>query len=210
MRVPTAVSAAAFIAIVPGSIGGWIPLYIATGGSSAGRWSPDRFLGVVLVVAGWTILLWCTVEFVRRGRGTPSPNRAPTKLVVSGLFRFVRNPMYVGVVTAIEGVALAMHSWETALYGLVVAIAFHLRVLFYEEPRLTREFGDEFVAYRARVPRWIPRSALDPASRAQEFLENSLTRGDRDSEVREDETVWARRVGGSENRWRRFATGFCL
>jgi protein-S-isoprenylcysteine O-methyltransferase Ste14 len=65
--------------------------------------------------------------------------------------------MYVGVVTAIEGIALMMHSWETALYGLVVAIAFHSRVLFYEEPRLTREFGDEFTAYRARVPRWIPR-----------------------------------------------------
>ena len=160
MRVPTAVSAAAFIAVVPGSIGGWIPLYIATGGPPVASWTPDRIVGVVLIVVGWTILLWCTVEFVRRGRGTPSPNRAPTKLVVSGLFRFVRNPMYVGVVTAIEGIALAMHSWETALYGLIVAIAFHLRVLFYEEPRLAREFGDEFRAYCARVPRWIPRPSL--------------------------------------------------
>ena len=159
MRVPTAVSAAAFIAIVPGSIGGWIPLLIATGGSPIALWTPDRLLGVALVVTGWTILLWCTVEFVRRGRGTPSPDRAPTKLVVSGLFRVVRNPMYVGVVAAIMGIAIAMRSWETALYGLVVAIAFHLRVLFYEEPRLTREFGDEFKAYRERVPRWIPRLA---------------------------------------------------
>jgi protein-S-isoprenylcysteine O-methyltransferase Ste14 len=157
MRVPTALSAAIFIAIVPGSVGGWIQYYIATGGSPALRWTPDRTLGMALIVVGWSILLWCTVEFVRRGRGTPSPNRAPTKLVVSGLFRFVRNPMYVGVVTAIEGFALAMHSWETALYGLVVATAFHLRVLFYEEPRLTREFGDEFETYCANVPRWIPR-----------------------------------------------------
>ena len=160
MRVPTSLSAAGFIAIVPGSIGGWIPLYIATGGSSAIPWSADRAVGVALVIAGWAALLWCTVEFVRRGSGTPSPNRAPTKLVVSGLFRFVRNPMYVGVVSAIEGIALAMHSWETALYGVAVAIPFHLRVRFYEEPRLTREFGSEFKEYCARVPRWIPRPAL--------------------------------------------------
>lgn len=157
MRVPTALSAAAFIAVVPGSIGGWIPLYIATNGASGPRWTLDRLAGVALVIVGWSILIWCTVEFVRRGRGTPSPNRAPTKLVVSGLFRFVRNPMYVGVVTAIEGFAVAMHSWETAVYGVVVAIAFHLRVLLYEEPRLTREFGAEFTAYCSRVPRWIPR-----------------------------------------------------
>ena len=160
MRIPTAVSAAAFIAIVPGSIGGWIPLYIATGGAGLSHWSLDRIAGVALVVVGWTILLWCTVEFVRRGGGTPSPARAPTKLVVSGLFRFVRNPMYVGVVSAIEGIALTMPSWETALYGFVVAMAFHLRVRLYEEPRLAREFGDEFKAYCARVPRWIPRSAF--------------------------------------------------
>ena len=157
MRVPTALSAAAFIAVVPGSIGGWIPLYIATNGASGPRWTFDRLAGVALVIVGWSILIWCTVEFVRRGRGTPSPNRAPTKLVVSGLFRFVRNPMYVGVVTAIEGFAFAMHSWETAVYGVVVAIAFHLRVLLYEDPRLTREFGAEFTAYCSRVPRWIPR-----------------------------------------------------
>jgi protein-S-isoprenylcysteine O-methyltransferase Ste14 len=157
MRVPTALSAATFIVIVPGSIGGWIPLYIANSGSGHLRWTPDRVAGIALVVVGWSILLWCTVEFVHRGRGTPSPHRSPTKLVVSGLFRFVRNPMYVGVVMAIEGVALAMHSWEAALYGVAVAVAFHLRVLLYEEPRLTREFGDEFAAYRARVPRWIPR-----------------------------------------------------
>jgi protein-S-isoprenylcysteine O-methyltransferase Ste14 len=157
MRLPTSVSAATFIAIVPGSIGGWIPVYIAGGLPSLGHWTPDRSLGLALLLIGWAVLLWCTVEFVRRGQGTPSPHRAPTTLVVSGLFRFVRNPMYVGVVTAIEGVALATHSWAAAFYGLVVAAAFHLRVLFYEEPRLTREFGAEFEAYAARVPRWIPR-----------------------------------------------------
>jgi len=156
MRVPTWLSAAAFIAIVPGSIGGWIPVYIAGGGLS-GIGSPHRVMGAAMIVAGWAILLWCTVDFVRRGLGTPSPHRAPTKLVVNGLFRFVRNPMYVGVVTAIEGVALALDSWPTAVYGIVVAVAFHLRVLFYEEPRLRREFGAEFEAYRARVPRWLPR-----------------------------------------------------
>jgi protein-S-isoprenylcysteine O-methyltransferase Ste14 len=157
MRLPTPLSAAIFIAIVPGSIGGWIPLYIASGASPAARWMPERIVGVGLVIVGWSVLLWCTVEFVRRGRGTPSPHRSPTSLVVSGLFQYLRNPMYVGVLTAIGGFALAMHSSGTLLYGVAVAIAFHLRVLLYEEPRLEREFGDEFTAYCARVPRWIPR-----------------------------------------------------
>jgi protein-S-isoprenylcysteine O-methyltransferase Ste14 len=155
MRVPTWLSAATFIAIVPGSIGGWIPLYIASDAPIA-RWTPDRIAGAAMVVVGWAILVWCTVDFVRRGLGTPSPHRAPTKLVVTGLFRFVRNPMYVGVVAAIEGFALASHSWATAVYGILIAVAFHLRVVFYEEPRLRREFADDFVAYCARVPRWIP------------------------------------------------------
>ena len=156
MRIPTWLSAATFIAIVPGSIGGWIPIYVA-GGLPVGGWTPHRAVGVAMVVIGWTILLWCTVDFVRRGLGTPSPHRAPTKLVVSGLFRFVRNPMYVGVVTAIEGFAVAKDSWATVVYGILVAIAFHLRVLLYEEPRLSREFGAEFRAYCGRVPRWFPR-----------------------------------------------------
>ena len=149
--------AAAFILLVPGAVGGWIPFLIAGGADPVPGWTADRLLGLMLVALGWSILLWCTFEFVQRGRGTPSPQSAPTRLVTSGLFRFVRNPMYVGVVTAIAGIALAKHSWSAAIYGAAVALAFHLRVVLYEEPRLTREFGASFDEYRGQVPRWLPR-----------------------------------------------------
>ncbi|HEY2374361.1 MAG TPA: isoprenylcysteine carboxylmethyltransferase family protein [Gemmatimonadaceae bacterium] len=151
-----ALRAAIFIVLMPGAIGGWIPYLIAGGHSRIPVWTADRVLGVVLFVVGWSILLWCTFEFVQRGRGTPSPNSAPVELVTTGLFCFVRNPMYVGVVTAISGIALARHSWSAGVYGATVAVAFHLRVVLYEEPRLTREFGDAYLTYRERVNRWIP------------------------------------------------------
>jgi protein-S-isoprenylcysteine O-methyltransferase Ste14 len=153
----TALRAALFVALVPASVAGWIPYLIASGTSPIRAWTFGRVLGVVLFAVGWSILLWCTFEFVQRGRGTPSPQSAPTKLVTTGLFRFVRNPMYVGVVTAIIGIALARHSWGAAIYAAFVAAAFHLRVVLYEEPRLTREFGAAYHAYRERVPRWLPR-----------------------------------------------------
>jgi protein-S-isoprenylcysteine O-methyltransferase Ste14 len=152
-----ALRAAGFVLLVPAAVGGWIPFLIAGSAEPARAWTAGRVLGLLLVVLGWSILLWCTFEFVQRGRGTPSPQSAPTQLVSSGLFRFVRNPMYVGVVTAIGGIALAKHSWGAAIYGAAVALAFHLRVVLYEEPRLTREFGASFDEYRRRVPRWLPR-----------------------------------------------------
>ena len=152
-----ALRAAVFILLVPGAVGGWIPFLIAGGAGAVRAWTADRVLGLMLVALGWSILLWCTFEFVQRGRGTPSPQSAPTQLVTSGLFRFVRNPMYVGVVTAIAGIALAKRSLGAAIYCTAVALAFHLRVVLYEEPRLRREFGASFDEYRRKVPRWLPR-----------------------------------------------------
>lgn len=152
-----ALRAAVFILLVPGAIGGWIPFWIAGGAEPVRSSTALWVLGLILVALGWSILLWCTFEFVQRGRGTPSPQSAPTQLVTSGLFRFVRNPMYVGVLTAIVGIALAKRSWGAAIYAIAVAVAFHLRVVLYEEPRLTREFGASFDEYRRQVPRWLPR-----------------------------------------------------
>ena len=152
-----ALRAAVFVLLVPGAIGGWIPFLIAGGAEPVRAWTAHWVLGLMLVVIGWSILLWCTFEFVQRGRGTPSPQSAPTQLVTSGLFRFVRTPMYVGVVTAIAGIALAKRSLGAAIYCTAVALAFHLRVVLYEEPRLRREFGASFDEYRRKVPRWLPR-----------------------------------------------------
>lgn len=157
MSSRVAVRAAVFVLLVPGAVGGWIPYLIAGGAEPVRAWTVDRVLGLMLVVLGWSTLLWCTFEFVQRERGTPSPQSAPTQLVTSGLFRFVRNPMYVAVVTAIAGIALAKHSWGAAICGAAVTLAFPLRVVLYEEPRLARAFGASFEEYRRQVPRWRPR-----------------------------------------------------
>jgi protein-S-isoprenylcysteine O-methyltransferase Ste14 len=159
--MPLWLRSAVFILIFPGTLGGWLPWVIA-GGRSAHSAAGGVMASVAasLVVAGWSVLLWCAVEFGRRGRGTPAPYDPPVALVVSGLYRFVRNPMYVGVVAAVIGQALWFRSADVALYAALLWLAFHLRVLLYEEPRLTQSFGGTYVQYCADVPRWIPRPRL--------------------------------------------------
>lgn len=156
--------AALFILILPGSIAGWLPWYISGGK----RPWPDSALGLVgifFAVLGWLVLLWCTRDFAVRGRGTPNPADPPRALVVDGLYRFVRNPMYVALVTSILGQAALYRSRSVLWYAAIVALAFHLRVVLYEEPKLTELFGDSYADYRRRVPRWIPRVALRDQSR---------------------------------------------
>ena len=110
-----------------------------------------------MLAAGLAIFLWCVSDFVTRGNGTPDPNRPPRALVVHGLFRLVRNPMYVGVVTMIGGEALLFLSPWLLAWAATMLIVFHLRVVIYEEPTLARTFGEAWDEYRSRVPRWLPR-----------------------------------------------------
>jgi len=153
------VRAGLFMLVVPGTIAGWLPWYIS-------GWRRPRldsalgFVGALVAVVGWLVLLWCARDFVVRGRGTPNPLDPPRALVVDGLYRFVRNPMYVAIVTSLLGQAAMYRSSAVAWYAVGMAAAFHLRVVLYEEPKLTELFGDSFADYRARVPRWIPRVAL--------------------------------------------------
>jgi protein-S-isoprenylcysteine O-methyltransferase Ste14 len=154
--MPVWLRATLFILVVPGAVGGWLPWYIAGApsdvwGASHGVWR----LGGLLIVAGWAVLLWCAREFALRGRGTPGPWDAPRQLVISGLYRFSRNPMYVAVLTAIIGHALWFHSRQVAWYALVTAIVFHLAVVLYEEPTLAQTFGPQYTEYRRRVRRWF-------------------------------------------------------
>lgn len=158
LTAPVWLRALLFILVVPGTVAGWLPWYIA--GSppftiSDGR--PLRGLGVLLVLVGWGVLLACARDFARSGRGTPAPYDPPRALVTNGLYRFVRNPMYVGVLAAIVGHTFWYYSKGVALYAVAVAVMVHLRVVMHEEPWLMRTFGPEFAAYRARVPRWLPR-----------------------------------------------------
>jgi protein-S-isoprenylcysteine O-methyltransferase Ste14 len=101
--------------------------------------------------------VWCVADFITRGRGTPNPYDAPTRLVVNGLYRLVRNPMYVGLGAVIAGQAALFGSPILAAYGAAALAAFHLRVVLYEEPTLSRTFAASWADYAARVPRWLPR-----------------------------------------------------
>ncbi|MBI5284511.1 MAG: isoprenylcysteine carboxylmethyltransferase family protein [Chloroflexi bacterium] len=148
---------AVFVAIAPGALVVGVPaLIVWLSGASAGGPALIAAAAVVLA-AGLAIFAWCVSDFVTRGKGTPDPNRPPTELVVHGLFRIVRNPMYTGVVTMIAGEALLFLSPWLLAWAVAVLLVFHLRVVIYEEPTLARTFGASWDAYRARVPRWLPR-----------------------------------------------------
>jgi protein-S-isoprenylcysteine O-methyltransferase Ste14 len=152
------IRAALFIAIVPGAVAGWLPWYVA--GAPAEPWRAGQGawrIGGFLILAGWLVLLWCARDFALRGRGTPAPYDAPRELVIAGLYRYVRNPMYVGVLSAIVGQALWFRSTSIAWYAAAFALGFHIAVIGYEEPTLRRTFGDAYVDYCRRVPRWMPR-----------------------------------------------------
>ena len=109
-----------------------------------------------LLIAGGAIYLWCVRDFAAYGRGTPAPIDAPKRLVVRGLYRYTRNPMYLGVLTVILGWAVLFQALSLVLYAVILGVAFHLFIVFYEEPHLRKTFGDEYAAYCSRVSRWLP------------------------------------------------------
>jgi protein-S-isoprenylcysteine O-methyltransferase Ste14 len=113
--------------------------------------------GLVPLAAGTLLLLWCVREFYVTGKGTLAPWTPPEHLVMSGLYRCSRNPMYVAVTVVLAGWAIAFRSRSLTIYALAVAIAFHLRVVVAEEPWLARKHGDAWLRYKARVPRWLGR-----------------------------------------------------
>ena len=116
-----------------------------------------RFCGLPLVLLGFGGWVRCLWEFAARGRGTPSPLDPPDRLVVTGLYRFVRNPMYVTVGMVVVGEILLLESALLLMVLLFLWLAFHLFVTLYEEPTLRRLFGDPYREYCRSVPRWIPR-----------------------------------------------------
>lgn len=117
----------------------------------------SRYLGVLLILLGAPILLDCFGRFALQGFGTPAPIAPPTRLVVTGLYRYVRNPMYVGVCALIFGQAFLLGDIRLIEYGLLVWVAFHLWVLAYEEPTLRSSFPEDYSEYCRNVSRWIPR-----------------------------------------------------
>ena len=111
---------------------------------------------MIITAAGAAIALWCIFTLVSVGRGTPAPFDPPLRLVIRGPYRFVRNPMYIGAILALLGVALFYESLSILIYAGVFFVATHLFVLFYEEPTLRQTFESEYEAYCSRVKRWLP------------------------------------------------------
>ncbi len=120
-------------------------------------WGPVRVLGSLVTLAAGAILLSAFARFVTEGVGTPAPVAPPKHLVVGGLYRYVRNPMYLAVVAAIVGQALLLGQLSLTVYALIVAVIMFAFVRFYEEPDLTERFGAEYEEYRHAVPGWWPR-----------------------------------------------------
>ncbi|HKE93740.1 MAG TPA: isoprenylcysteine carboxylmethyltransferase family protein [Povalibacter sp.] len=111
--------------------------------------------GLVLLGSGIVLLLWCVRDFYVAGKGTLAPWSPPQRLVVVGLYRYSRNPMYISVALVLLGWAITFGSSGLATYALIVVIAFHLRVVFGEEPWLARTHGQQWSDYTARVRRWL-------------------------------------------------------
>jgi protein-S-isoprenylcysteine O-methyltransferase Ste14 len=155
--VPAVAKTLVFTVFVPGTVAGYVPwrlrLEAAVGVSGAEEWAAITVIAIGVVIYLHTAF-W---GFAVMGGGTPAPI-APTKvLVVKGLHRFVRNPMYLGVALVIGGQAWLFHSPHIAIYMVCMLLVAHLFVIFYEEPTLRRQFGEEYDRYRASVPRWIPK-----------------------------------------------------
>lgn len=113
-------------------------------------------LGIVLVVLGGTLAIWCVLAFATLGRGTPAPFDPPRLLVERGPYRYVRNPMYLGAAVALAGASLFYESIELAGFTILFMLIVHGFVMLYEEPVLRRQFGADYDDYCARVRRWKP------------------------------------------------------
>ena len=158
-RGTAAAGSSAFFVAAPGVVAGLVPWWL-TGWQvrAAGPYAvPVRAAGVVLLAAGGAVLGSSFVRFVREGAGTPAPVAPPEHLVVGGLYRYVRNPMYVAVVAAIVGQALLLGQPGLLLYALAVFAATASFARWYEEPTLAERYGAGYEAYRRAVPAWWPR-----------------------------------------------------
>ena len=149
--VKAILGSAAFFFAAPCVVAGVLPWWVS-------GWAAPRFWpGFVIVAAGAFVVLRAFVRFVREGRGTPAPVAPTEELVVGGDYRFVRNPMYVGVVAAIFGQALVFLDWRVFGYGVIAWAVMASFVRWYEQPVLLERYGRQYEEYCRAVPAWIPR-----------------------------------------------------
>ena len=164
-RTRAAAGTLVFLVVAPGVVAGLVP-WLLTGWDSAEPPWPLRVAGGLLVVAGVVVLLQAFARFVTEGLGTPAPVAPTERLVVGGLYRHVRNPMYLAVAATIVGQAVLLGRWILLAYAAAFGAAVAAFVHRYEEPTLRRTYGDEYDAYRRAVPGWWPRrTPWEPGAR---------------------------------------------
>jgi len=158
-RASAILGSAIFLVVAPGTLAVYVPWTLCGWRFAPPLFGlfPFRILGALMIVAGLPVLLDSFARFAIQGLGTPAPIAPPSTLVVRGLYRYVRNPMYVAVSLLIFGQGLLFGSIRLLEYGLVVWLGFFTFVVLYEEPALRKKFGKEYEEYCADVRRWIPR-----------------------------------------------------
>lgn len=149
-----------FTLVVPGLGAVWAPWSITTGHGRAA--APVAWAAVPVIAVGAALYVWCVWNFAAIGDGTPGPWDAPARVVATGPYRWVRNPIYIGALGVVTGEAWLFMSWRLLIYAGARAVCFHLFVLGYEERTLTRRFGGAYLEYKRAVPRWIPRPPRPP------------------------------------------------
>jgi protein-S-isoprenylcysteine O-methyltransferase Ste14 len=138
--------------ILSGVFGFFIPISFA----GFTRINHVQWAGVPVVLSGLLLLLWCVRDFYVFGKGTLAPWDPPRKIVVVGLYRYIRNPMYACVLILVLGWGILFQSVVLWVYTGILFLAFHIRIRIYEEPWLQKTFGEEWQSYRSKVPRWLP------------------------------------------------------
>ncbi len=164
----TALKTLIFTVIMPGTVTIYIPYWLLSSPSTPaplpiGVW---RHWGLLPMLLGAAIYFWCAWDFSFAGKGTPAPIDPPKELVVRGLYKYVRNPMYLGVLTLLIGEALFFASRQLFIYAGAIFLLFNLFIRFYEEPALRQKFGESYRRYCETVPRWMPRWTKAAALRA--------------------------------------------
>jgi protein-S-isoprenylcysteine O-methyltransferase Ste14 len=150
---------ALFFVVAPLMLAGFIPRWVTQWEFRPPFFGVDltRILGGMLILVGAPGLLDSFARFALQGLGTPAPIAPPQKLVVTGLYRYVRNPIYIAVVAIILGQALLFGDGRLLWYGALLWLFFHVAVVVFEEPSLKQTFDTEYERFRTNVPRWIPR-----------------------------------------------------
>ena len=160
MRRPAAATASAvFFVLAPGTVAGLVPWWLTRWQirGPLAHWAPVRIAGLIMLALGAIVLVRAFARFVAEGRGTPAPAAPTERLVIGGLYRYARNPMYLAVVAAITGQGLALGQPILLGYAAAVWVTTAAFARWYEEPALARQFGAQYEAYRRGVPAWRPR-----------------------------------------------------